>query len=504
MSLLGSNTNRCSCGCRYFQEAEKCRVSVSDAAGLTQKTNDQNLLDLSFVQISSSILLPNETLEFEENILELTKVDSLTSGHGYKQNPRKPATDSEKQSNSSCENSFWDKYQSLKEVEASQSGSPKSLRMGLVRRMKQALEKDSERLIAECKMFENAIQVDLVSRKIWDQTVCQYTLPGNILVDNTEKPYFDNTSCGQGAVTVKIDSDSHDENNLQKAVLMFQHEIELLEETYRQCELENRQLDSLQAEQCLRRRKLDKLYDSVAEAQIEIELEAKAFDNDHEQLCRMLAVSQEELDCISSPTIRLPTILLHMQVDERGLRYPLINELRLAYRPKGDVHWEEIQGAWSLAAQLLLFTGNIFGFHSKHCKIVPMSVCAKLIYHPPIESFDPPQSPNQEKRSIVYNLGHPSTNTKKALLTWNALMCQIIHYVHTVMLQVENEVEGECVVPAIPFAVSSTTVGSITLTKLNENDDVGWSKAIQYMASNLLWLSECASIFCNNVVVTAC
>lgn len=358
--------------------------------------------------------------------------------------------------------------------------------------MKQALDEDSKRLIGECNVFENAIQVDQVSRKIWNQAISQYTIPENILLDSS-----DNTSYGP-----RIDAGfQSDQNNIGKAVQMFQREITLLEEAYQQCEQESAQLGSLQTEQYLRRKQLDKLYDSVAETQIAVELEARAFDNDHEQLCRMLAISQEELDCISSASIRLPTILLQLQVDERGLRYPLINELRLAYRPKGDVHWEEIQGAWALAAQLLLFSGNLFGFHSQHCKIVPLSSCAKLIYHPPNESSDVPQSSGHEKRSIVYNLGHPQSNTKKALLTWNALMCQIIHFVYKKMQQVENEVDGECVVPSIPFAVSSTTVGNITLTKLDENDDVGWSKAIQYMASNLRWLSECASIFVNNTVV---
>ena len=52
-------------------------------------------------------------------------------------------------------------------------------------------------------------------------------------------------------------------------------------------------------------------------------------------------------------TVRLHAALFHLVVDKRGLRYPLINELRLAYRPKGDVHWKEINAAWAQATQLL-------------------------------------------------------------------------------------------------------------------------------------------------------
>jgi hypothetical protein len=57
------------------------------------------------------------------------------------------------------------------------------------------------------------------------------------------------------------------------------------------------------------------------------------------------------------------------QTDERDLRYPLINNLRLAHKPRG-ISWLEINAAWSQAAQLLMFVGSTIKFKSKDLRIV--------------------------------------------------------------------------------------------------------------------------------------
>lgn len=146
---------------------------------------------------------------------------------------------------------------------------------------------------------------------------------------------------------------------------------------------------------------------------------------------------------------------------------------------------------------MLLVTGTLFEFQSKHCKIVPLSQCAKLIYYPPDNSV---KVGHPKRRDLVYNLGHPKTNAKRALLTWNALLCQIIQFVSSEMKKACDHgiIEDASAVPALPFEISSTKIGHITLSQLDENDDAGWSRAIHYMASNLLWLSECASVYVLN------
>jgi len=55
-----------------------------------------------------------------------------------------------------------------------------------------------------------------------------------------------------------------------------------------------------------------------------------------------------------------------------------------------------------------------------------------------------------------------------------------------------------------PFQITTTTIGGITLTKLDENDDGSWSRVIHCMASDLLWLSDCASSYVlDQVLLTA-
>jgi hypothetical protein len=262
-----------------------------------------------------------------------------------------------------------------------------------------------------------------------------------------------------------------------------------------------------------------------------LELEARAFDNDQEQLSRALLEILDEVERLSSPQLQLPATLLRLQVDrERGLRYPLINELRLAYRPKGDVQWHEIQAAWALAAQLLLSICTLFHFQQQpqqlsshnsnnNCwRLIPLSHCAKLFYYPS-ERSNTKSGPAaagsaadnqthtvattaQHTRPIVFNLGHPKTNQSKALLTWNALLCQVMQHVTaelTAAIDLGILVAQE--VPPIPFEMSPTKIGHTWLTQLGEDDDGGWSRVIHCMTSNLLWLSDCASLFVRQQVI---
>jgi hypothetical protein len=208
-----------------------------------------------------------------------------------------------------------------------------------------------------------------------------------------------------------------------------------------------------------------------------------------------LAEIQAEAEQLSSAQIQLPSMLMDLQVDrERGLRYPLINELRLAYRPKGDVQWNEIQAAWSLAAQLLLVIGTLFDFQSQYWTIVPLSHCAKLIYYAPESSHIDPTG--KQRRAVVYNLGHPKTNGSKALSAWNALLFQVMEHTTTKMNQAcDCGILDHASIPPLPFEIAPGKIGNVVLERLDESDDAGWSRAIHFMSSNLLWLSECASAF---------
>lgn len=265
----------------------------------------------------------------------------------------------------------------------------------------------------------------------------------------------------------------------------FRNEIDMLTSA---CDMTRKELGRLQTllrEQAVIESQIDLAQQNAAEERNTLALEARAFDDDQKQLACMLTDLREEGQRLSS--VQLPLSMYHLSVDtERGLRYPLINDLRLAYRPKGDLNWKEISAAWALAVQLLLSIGTLFGFQSQNWRIVPLSHCAKIIYYP-----------SGSSQAKIFNLGHPNTKGSKALLTWNALLCQVMHHVHKKLSVEKHNWKKE----ERAHDISPTTIGNISLTKLSELDDASWARAIHYMASNLLWLSNVTSRYLAQQVV---
>lgn len=359
------------------------------------------------------------------------------------------------------------------------------------------MDADSERLENESFMYQQAAQKE--EERIQRLEKALQSVSGNQQQQQQPAAAAEDEDNGSDSTIVQ---QQHHASNLQATEQAFRDEIWALEQ---ECNRQEAEVDHLKS---LRREQLE-IAEDLAEAEYELEvqrnaleLEARAFNNDQEQLFQSLQDIHEEVDKLSS-SISLPSILLDLQVDkERGLRYPLINELRLAYRPKGDIKWNEIQVAWSLAAQLLLVVGTLFHYPSEQWKIIPLSNCAKLIF------FSKATTSNDEataggadgtgssrKGATVFHLGHPKTNGSKALKAWNTLL-------HQVILHVNQTQEKESLqFPKLPFLISSHTIGNIDLNHLNENDDAGWSRAIHFMASNLLWLSECAALYTSHQVL---
>ncbi|CAB9503819.1 expressed unknown protein [Seminavis robusta] len=353
-----------------------------------------------------------------------------------------------------------------------------------INRVARALDADSERLINECYMYDQAARKEEERHESLEKALIGVSFLG--------------PSGGK--------DDAAAPNNLQMAEEAFRDEIKLLEEECRQQEAEAEHLRALKEEQMNLAKELAETEYELEVERNALELEARAFNSDQAQLFQLLDTIDAEVDKLSAD-ISLPSLLLDLRVDERGLRYPLINELRLAYRPKGDLKWNEVQVAWSLAAQLLLVVGTLFQYPSEQWKIVPLSHCAKLIFYSQNDndtggSSDEGDGGQGKKRAVVYHLGHPRTNGAKAIRAWNNLL-------HQVILHVRRKTEDDNLergtdsgsFPSLPFAISPTTIGTIGLTQLDENDDAGWSRAIHLMASDLLWLSECAAIYTSQQVL---
>jgi len=306
------------------------------------------------------------------------------------------------------------------------------------------------------------------------------------------------------------DSDTpHKQNSLQAAEKAFRNEIHALQAECQQQEAELFHLRALREDQLnISRHLADAEYEIEVERNA-LELESRAFDNEEEQLFQMLNTIVVEEDKLSRDN-NLPSLQLDLKVDkERGLRYPLINELRLAYRPKGDIKWNEIQTAWSLAAQLLFVVGTLFHYPSEQWKIVPLSHCAKLIFFRERNkkqgrregTGNKNQCEGLHEPAVVYQLGHPKANGSKAMRAWNTLLQQVISHVSQ---KTQEQSEKGAVIanfPMIPFPITPNTVGPIDLAQLNEDDDAGWSNAIHCMTSDLLWLSECTALYTTQQVL---
>jgi hypothetical protein len=313
------------------------------------------------------------------------------------------------------------------------------------------LEKDTERLYAETKAYDDAAQAAQQRAKTYER---------HIHVATTEEAY-------------------------RQEIIMLENELQ-----GRQEELEN--LKALYKEQDQISKHLDALDDGLQLEQNSLELQSNAFDDRRDLMTNSLAEIQQEIDKLS--LIAVPHALFDLQVDPRGLRYPLINQLRLAFQPKGDVPAEEVRVAWSQATQLLLFLGTLFDYPGTDWKLVPLADCAKLIY-----------------RKEIFNL---SPGDCRSLMAWNALLDQVVRHAmkicKTTNGMTANDIgdrqdnpstkgnnnnlqQQQASHSAPPFTSSPTTIGETELARLDPTDQFGWSQVIHRMASNLSWLSDRAS-----------
>jgi hypothetical protein len=466
---LNDEKSRCTCGSNLRDEYDEsnAKIDYSSSGSYGDRRSARNL-DISFVQIPSHFPIVEESdhLSQHRNMVQPNPLVSIESD--AKESPR------------FC-SSFIRRLSLLQQATEPET-KPPSLCKVCLRRVEQALEASSSYLLLESQHYRQSTKQDISRLSSWKHAIVHSGI-------SCEDVIMNDCDC----------FNRNDEGSLEAYTLnAYRREIDALEESCRQHREELSRLLSIRKEQALKELQLDLIQDAIVEEHNSLELEARAFDTNQEQLSRKLSLVHDEAERLSSCSVRLLSHLIHLHIDkERGLRYPLINELRLAYRPKGDIHQKEIQAAWSLASHLLLVVANTFEFRSQQWKIVPLSHCAKLIYYPHTRN-DETDIPGQPKdRTVVFNLGHPRTHSSKALLTWNALLSQVISHVKSKMKWAYEHgiLESKDVAAAPPYEISVTKIGNISLSQLDENDDGEWSRAIHYMASDLLWLSACSSTY---------
>lgn len=346
------------------------------------------------------------------------------------------------------------------------------------------MEADIERLESECHLYRNAAR-DEKTRQASQLRAIQSSWPS--------------LGAGKGRSMFSINNNDDDAYNDNQALERMEHnlqqQIARLDEICQEDEAELQNLNHLFQDAMVVSKQLDTLQWDINEEANALELETHAFHNEEQQILTALNEVQLEVDRLSSKEIRFPARLLDLRVDSaRGLRYPLINELRLAYRPKGDLEWDEIESAWALAAQLLLQSATLVDFQSRHWRIIPLSQCAKIIYHPP----------RSDARGIVHNVGHRSASTKcwEALIAWNALLCEVVqHALGAIKSAVESGLVDASLVEKLPYEQSTQKIGGVPLRLINVHDDASWSRVIHFMSCNLLWLANVGSLLTLETVV---
>jgi hypothetical protein len=362
-----------------------------------------------------------------------------------------------------------------------------------------ALEADTQRLYSEIQCYHETIQSSQHRARSFQQQFTMTTTSSAQFVEN--------------------DINNQHHPNLDDTEEAYQQEIRMLQSEVQSKLEELHQLQTLQKEQLEIANHLEEMDERIQYEQNTLELESIAFDNRREALTTTFTEIQLEVDKLS--LVPLPKALFDLQVDPRGLRYPLINQLRLAFRPKGDVPSQEIQVAWSQATQLLLILGTLLEYPSLDWKLVPISDCSKLIY-----------------RKEIFNL---SPGDCRSLMAWNALLDQVVkhsmsmtaaaasmhgggigggpktsshhhhhhisynHHQHNYQYHSRKDHHGSllqpqmttlpvhtssCIPPPPPFLSSPTSIGDTELARLDRMDHFGWSQVIHRMASNLLWLSD--------------
>lgn len=274
---------------------------------------------------------------------------------------------------------------------------------------------------------------------------------------------------------------------IPRALDQFNHEIEALTNACQQQEKEIRILQNLLQDQLHRSKSLDSQEQSAFHALNALERDMYNFHEDSHHVTNMCSSVMAEIDALS----RMKLVSVPFRIDASNNhvgRYPLINNLRLAYRTnaKANLHHEEINTAWVQAAQLVAFTCGLYpDFHSS-IRIIPLSYpCAK------IQIMTSASSGREEKSKRVYNIGwdmqacadlanHMPT---PSLVAFISLLSQLASHI-----LLEFNPDAGFSYP--PFEMTTSSIDGVDATKLLDSDTAAWSSVVYCIAVNLHWLSQ--------------
>lgn len=338
-----------------------------------------------------------------------------------------------------------------------------------IERMISAIEESAEQLHAEAMAYDRAIQLEKDKHR---RLLRALNIQSGI---HNEYNDDDTTATGNTSVSSVHDDKLSSEHTILKNTFdAFEYEIQRLQETQTIHMNELRHLESVLQEQVSITKALSQEEEELLRDMHALEIDTMAFQDIHRTLTRQCHEAEKEQYLLQS--VQIHSILFDIKVDERGLRYPLINNLRLTHQPKG-VSWLEINAAWSQASQLVMFVGSTTKFKSKDLRIVPLVSCAKIIE---ISHGD---------KKIANHLGvdfesnarktHETENIVPSIKVFLALLYQMSAHM---LKEKGKEMEK------IPYEMGQYVIGPHDVRRLNERDDTSWSGVIHCMAYNMKWM----------------
>jgi len=408
-----------------------------------------------------------------------------------------------------------------------------------------AIQTNTKRLENECQAYVNAVK----------REEDQFRRIRRVIAANVALEYSkDERNKGSEEQDGKEEKKQipEEEDLIRSTIKSFQSEIASLQEACHQHEQELKDIQTHLSEQSIRSNTLYISEQNLLADLNNLELHSKVFQSTNKTLSHQYQSTQDEVDALSC--ISLPSLLFDVVIDDRGLRYPLINELRLAYRPKGDLKWKEMDVAWSQAAQLLMFVGGVVNFvpppqqqqgEEASFRIVPLASRAKIIHNTNTTTTPATcdaHGNDAKRKKIVYTLGRNSGGSSgasrskgamgsslrnlmkrgggdrdaiatEALRAFHSLLRQIIMHVtsspHNGMpilsttTNITSCTEPINTPPPPPFEMTQTKIGAHDLSKLQERDDSSWSAVIHGMAANLKWLAEYTHQFSTAIAQTS-
>ena len=276
--------------------------------------------------------------------------------------------------------------------------------------------------------------------------------------------------------------DDDDEHDIIQATMQSLHqEIMNLENACQDHENEIMNLDQLLLDQA-------QIFDTLSQQEDELfieyntlEKDTKVFEDLHRQLVKQCHSAERERSQLS--LVRLNSTLFDIVVNREGggvLRYPLINNLRLSHIPKNNLHWKEINAAWSQVAQLAMFMSSTIKFRSSNLGIVPLTQCAKIIE---VDSCG---------KKVYHHLGvdyesmdrrtHNTDHIAPSIVVFYRLLYQMITHIR-------NQPQKRVDFSKIPNEMTRDRIASYEVMNKNEYDELLWRGIVNCIAQNLKWLS---------------